>query len=167
MIDIILRRRSIRNYTAEPVDEAVEMQLLRAAMYAPSAGNQQPWQFILVKDRAVLEAIPKAHPHAAMAASAAGAVVVCSNPEAAKHAVMWPQDCAAATQNILLAAEALELGAVWLGVYPREDRMAAVGKLFRLPDGIVPFSIVAYGHPAEKPDFPERFDESRIHRDRW
>jgi nitroreductase len=167
MIDLMLRRRSIRRYTAEPVDEAAEMQMLRAAMYAPSAGNQQPWHFILVKDRAVLEAIPGVHPHAAMAAHAAGAILVCCNPSGAKHAVMWPQDCAAATQNLLLAAEALGLGAVWLGVYPREDRMAGVAKLFWLPDGTIPFSMVAYGHPAEKPEFPERFDLARIHRDRW
>jgi len=167
MLDVILRRRSIRRYTGDAVDEAAEREMLRAAMYAPSAGNQQPWHFVLVKDRALLEEIAKVHPHAAMCAQAAGAVVVCSRVEGAKHSVMWPQDCSAATLNMLLAAESLGLGAVWLGVYPREDRMAGVAGLFGLPEGILPFSIVAYGHPAEEPTFPDRFDESRIHRDRW
>ena len=105
-IDALLTRRSIRKYTKEPVsDEAIKM-LLEAAMAAPSAGDQQPWHFIVIRDRAILDEIPKLHPHAQMVKEAPVAIVVCGDERSVKYKDFWPQDCAAATQNLLLAAHA-------------------------------------------------------------
>ncbi len=167
MLDFIMDRRSIRRYTEETVPEGMVEAMVRAAMYAPSAGNHQPWHFIVVTDKSRLEEVPGFHPHAAMVPGAAGMVVVCGDPARQRHSEMWVQDCSAATQNLLLAAAAQGLGAVWLGVYPREDRMSGCRSLFLIPNEIVPFSMVPFGWPAENPPRPERFDTSRIHRERW
>jgi nitroreductase len=167
MIEVILDRRSIRRFVDRPVPMDMIETMVKAAMYAPSAGNQQPWQFVVVKDRALLDAVPGVHPHAAMVPSAAGVIIVCGDLSKERHKEMWVQDCSAATQNILLAAQAQGLGAVWLGVYPREDRVSGCRKLFGIPEGIVPFSMVAFGWPAEVPPRPERFDSTRIHCNRW
>ena len=113
-MDAILGRRSIRGYTTRKIDPPLIEKLLRAAMAAPSAGNQQPWRFVVIDDRAVLDAIPKLHPYAEMLKAAPLAIAVCGQVEGLKHADYWVQDCAAATQNLLVAAHALGLGAVWL-----------------------------------------------------
>ena len=118
MDDPVLSRRSIRKYTDQPVDDATVERLLRAAMAAPSAGNQQPWQFVVLRDRATLTAITEWHPYAKMLPSAPVAIVVCGDPGDAKWAVLWDQDCSACTENLLIEAELLGLGAVWLGVHP-------------------------------------------------
>jgi len=166
-IEAIMSRRSVRSYTDEPVsDEAVEL-LLRAAMNAPSARNQQPWEFVVIRDRAVLAEVPKAHPYAQMVPSAQVAIVVCADMRRVVSEGFWIQDCAAATENILIAANALGLGAVWLGVYPRDARVDGLRRLLGLPGHIVPFSLIPVGHPAERPPKVDRFDTSRIHRDRW
>lgn len=167
MMDVLFSRRSVRRYTADPVEEASWVEMIRAGMYAPSAGDQRPWHFILSRDKSVLEAVPSIHPHAAMVPGAAGVIVVCGLPSAGRHPAMWVQDCSAATQNILLAAESLGLGAVWLGVHPREDRVEGCRRLFGIPEEAFPFAMIACGHPAEKPAFPERFDRARIHFERW
>ena len=166
-LDAIARRRSIRKYTSHPVDGNVIEKLLRAAMSAPSAGNQQPWQFVVITDRSALDAIPSFHPHAAMLKHAPAALLVCGDLEREKHKGYWVQDCAAATQNLLLAATASGLGAVWTGVYPREDRVAGMRKLLGIPDQIVPFALVPIGHPDESPPAADRFDPSRIHHGKW
>lgn len=166
-LEAILTRRSIRRYTAEPVAEDLIKKLLEAAMYAPSAHNQQPWQFIVIQDRQVLDKIPEFHPHSSMLKSAPLAILVCGDSSRFKSPYFWPQDCAAATQNILLAAKALGLGTVWMGVYPRENLMEGMRTLFKIPEGVVPFSLIAVGYPAEEKLRPERFDEQRIHYNRW
>jgi nitroreductase len=167
-IDLLLSRRSIRRYTQESVDERVMMELVKAGMAAPSAFNQQPWEFVLVKDKEVLEKIAKYHPFASMARYAAGFIIVCGNADLdKKNLKMWPQDCAAATENILLAAHALNLGAVWIGVYPNKEHMKVFRKICKIPDDIVPFSGVCFGVPARSKDPTNRFVESRIHWDFW
>ena len=166
-MDAILTRRSIRAYTTEPVsDQAVE-QLLRAAMAAPSAGNQQPWQFVVIDDRATLDAIPKFHPYSAMLTQAPLAVVVCGDVASAEMPEYWEQDCSAATENLLLAAHALGLGAVWLGVHPEADRVSATRELLGLPEGVLPLCVVSLGHPAEHKGPADRYEVSRMHRNRW
>ena len=116
--DPVLTRRSIRKYTEEPVaDEQVEL-LLRAAMAAPSAGNQQPWHFVVVRDRERLQAVTVAHPYASMLPGASLAILVCGDTGPKKWPEFWEQDCSAATENLLIEAERLGLGAVWLGVHP-------------------------------------------------
>lgn len=163
----IRSRRSIRRFTSEPVSDEAIQALLEAAMSAPSAGNQQPWEFVVIKDRAVLDAIPSVHPHAQMCREAQAAIVVCGNLERDSHRGFWVQDCAAATQNILIAATDRGLGSVWCGVYPREDRVKGLRNLLGLPDDIMPLALIPLGQPAEKKRPSERFDPTRIHHNKW
>lgn len=165
--ETILGRRSIRQYTAESVSQEQVRLLLEAAMSAPSAGNEQPWHFIVIREHALLSACADIHPHAGMAARAPLAVLLCADPALEKHTGFWPQDMAACTENLLLAAHAEGLGAVWVGIYPREERMQAFVELFGLPAGIVPFSLVPIGHPAEKKAAEDRFKSDRLHLERW
>lgn len=166
-LEAIHGRRSIRRYTAQPVSEEMIEKMLRAAMAAPSAGNQQPWQFVVIDDRKILDAIPKFHPYSAMLREAPLAIVVCGDERQERYKGYWVQDCSAATQNLLLAAHALGLGAVWLGVYPIMDRVAKAQELLGLPSQVIPLAIVAVGHPAEKKGPEDRFQASRVHRNRW
>jgi nitroreductase len=166
-MDAIFKRRSIRQYTDEPVSAAQVEALLRAAMAAPSAGNQQPWHFVVIDDPAVKDRIPEVHPYAKMVRQAPVTIAVCADMTTIKHEEMWIQDCAAATQNLLLAATDLGLGTVWLGVYPRADRMAGVATLLNLPEHIVPFSLVPVGHGAEEKAPTDRYPAERIHRNAW
>jgi len=165
--EAILTRRSIRKYVDRAVPEETIETLLRAAMAAPSAANQQPWQFVVIQDRAVLDAVPSVHPHAPMAAHAPLAIVVCGDAEFAKHEGFWAQDCAAATENLLVAANAVGLGAVWCGVYPDSGLIGGVRQLLGLPEHVTPLCLIVIGYPDEERPPADRFDPSRIHRDRW
>ncbi len=166
-MDVILSRRSIRKYTREPVPDHVVKELLEAAMSAPSAGNQQPWHFMVINDRGTLDEIPKFHPYAQMLNQAKVAILVCGDPEREIHKGYWVQDCSAATENILIAVEIKGLGAVWLGIYPREERVKDMRKLLNIPEHIIPFSLISVGYPAEQKSPADRFDASRIHYNKW
>lgn len=167
VLEAILDRRSIRRFTAEDVSREAEQVLLRSAMYAPSAGNQRPWHFVVLRARHLLDAIQTFHPYAGMLREAPLAVLVCADLALETHPGYWMVDCAASTENLLLAAHGLGLGAVWLGVFPREERMDGMTRLLSLPQSVRPFALVAVGHPAEHPPRPERFMPERIHRDRF
>lgn len=166
-IDAILTRRSIRRYADRPVSEDAVNMLLKAAMAAPSAQNQQPWQFIVVRERALLDEMADVSQYAKMLRQAQVAVVVCGDLGHERSPGFWVEDCAAATQNLLLAAHALGLGAVWLGVYPREERVGRLRELFGPPDHVIPFAVVSIGYPAESPGPVDRFDPTRVHVDKW
>jgi len=166
-LEAILSRRSIRKYNKKTVPKELIKNLLKAAMSAPSAGNEQPWHFIIINDPAILSKITSFHNHAQMLKDASLAILVCGDLNLDKHKDMWVQDCSAATENILIAVNAKELGAVWLGIYPREDRMNGLTDLLKIPDNIIPFSLVAIGYPAEKKPKADRYDESRIHLNKW
>jgi len=166
-MDIILKRRSIRRYTGDPVSEQTIREVLEAAMCAPSAGNEQPWHFIVIRDRKILGQIPAIHPHAYMVPEAPIAVLVCGDLRLDLHDGFWIQDCSAATENILIAVQAKGLGAVWLGVYPREDRVAGLRKLLEIPNHVIPFALVPIGHPAECRPSENRYNPSRVHFDKW
>ena len=164
----ILTRRSIREYTSETVPDELVQKLLTAAMQAPSAGNQQPWHFVLVTERSQLNALADVLRHGQSLRAAPLGIVVCGDVERARHPDFWAQDCSAATQNLLLAAHARGLGAVWLGVYPLEDRVAALKKILGLPEPVLPLCVVSLGYPAAKPEPPaRRYDETRLHHNRW
>ena len=167
MDDPVLSRRSIRKYTDTPVDDDVVERLLRAAMAAPSAGNQQPWQFVVLRDREAMRAITDVHPYSKMLPQAPVAVLVCGDPARCKWPQMWEQDCAAATENLLVEAELLGLGAVWLGVHPLAERVEGIRGLLGIPETVVPFALVPIGHPAERKAPADRFDAARVHHDRW
>lgn len=166
-MEAILHRRSIRKYTSEKIsDDQIEL-LLKAAMYAPSAVNKQPWHFIVFRDARTKAQIMDFHKSAAMLAGADVCILICYDEKLQHDDGYGVVDCSAATQNILLAAHAMGLGAVWVGIYPRQNRIEAAHKLFRLPDHIKPFAIVSLGYPAEQKPFPERFNKERIHYEKW
>ena len=164
-IQTIFSRRSIRKYTAEPVSEADIKTLLEAAMAAPSASNRKPWQFVVVTERQTLDALAEAHPHGKMLFEATLCIAVCGDLTEMER--FWVQDCSAATENLLLAATALGLGAVWLGVYPRDKRVAAVRQVLELPETITPLNLISIGHPAEEKKPRTQYDGTRVHRERW
>lgn len=163
----ILERRSIRKYTEQQVGDEVVKDLLRAAMSAPSAGNERPWHFIVIRNKEILQEIPKFHPHAQMLKQAPLAILICGDLSLEKYEGYWVQDCAAATENILITVQEKGLGAVWLGIYPDSDRVEPMKKIMSLPENIIPFSLISIGFPAEKREVDDRFDETRIHYDRW
>jgi len=167
-METLFSRRSIRKYTAEPVTEEVLREILEAAMSAPSAGNQQSWHFVVINDRKILDEIPSFHPHSQMLKEAPVAILVCGDLKLEKHVGYWVQDCSAATENLLLAIHAKGLGAVWLGIFPREERVEGLRKLLDIPDHVIPLSLIPIGHPAEsKPPRPDRYNVDKIHYNKW
>jgi nitroreductase len=167
IIDLILTRRSVRKYTGENVSNELVEKLLKAGMYAPSAGNQQAWHFVVLREKQDFEAITQFHEFSRMLPSASVAIVVCADLKLETKLGYWMVDCSAATENILLAAHGLGLGAVWLGIYPRTDRMEALSEMLNLPENVKPFSLISIGYPAEEKKVPERFNPERIHHNRW
>ncbi len=166
-MDAILGRRSIRKYSDKPITDEELKHLLEAAMAAPSAHNRQPWHFIVVKDRAKLLEIPKFHNYSKMLEQAPLAIIVCGDLELEEGTGFWIQDCSAATQNILLAAKATGLGAVWLGVYPNVDLVKGVRELLKIPEKVTPLCIIAVGHPLEEKPPGNRYREDRVHLNGW
>lgn len=165
----IFARRSVRRYTAEPVDPLTVHDLLQAAMSGPSAMATDPWAFVVVRRRETLNRLAETLPHGQMLREAPLAIVVCGDRSRAHRGQesYMIQDCAAAVQNLLLAATTLGLGACWIGTHPNTDRMEALATLLELPETIVAFATVAVGHPAEFPPPRTRFDASRVHDERW
>ena len=166
-IEAILTRRSIRKYTPAPVSEEELHTVLDAAMNAPSSSNGQPWHFVVIDDRTVLDEIPKFHQYSSMLKEAPMAIVVCGDTKLERTKGVWVQDCSAATENILLAARAQGLGSVWLGVFPIEERVAGLRRLLGLPDNVIPLSIIAIGHPGETKPPANRFNAERVHKNKW
>jgi len=166
-LEAILSRRSIRKYTSEQVPDELIETILEAAMSAPSAGNEQPWHFIVIRNREILDEIPRFHPFAGMLRQAQVAILVCGDMRLDKCDGYWVQDCSAASENILLAAHACGLGAVWTGIFPTEDRVNNMKKLLYIPDEVIPLSLIPIGYPDESKQPSRRFNESRIHTDLW
>lgn len=163
-LNIIFSRRSIRRYRDKAVDEADIHSLLEAAMAAPSAVNRKPWHFITITDKQLLKELADTQPYGKMLADAALGIAVCGNPDISDW---WVQDCIAATENILIAAAGLDLGAVWLGVYGRSDRENAIRKLLSIPGEIAVLSLISIGHPDEEKETRTQFDPMRVHRNCW
>ncbi len=170
-LEAIHTRRSIRKYEDRPVDGESIRKLLAAAMSAPSARNAQPWRFVVIDEKPLLTEIGQINPNAKMAAVAPAAILICGDLSLEKSAGYWVVDCAAAAQNLLLAAHALGLGAVWTGVFPREPRIKGLRRLCGLPEDVVPHTLIVLGHPAEQPaeqlDNVDRYRDDRVCRNRW
>lgn len=162
-LDNIFGRRSIRKYTNKPVAKDDVRKLLEAGMHAPTAKNIQPWHFIVIDRRELLDELSVAHPYATMLKQASLAILVCGDRHLQDMDGYLVQDCSAATQNIMLAAHALGLGSVWLGMYPREDRMYGMGKLLKVPAHILPVALISIGYPDETRPAPDRYNNDRIH----
>ncbi len=165
VLSTIAARTSIRAYEDKTIEKDQIEKLLRAGMAAPSAVNKQPWHFVVVNDKAQLKAIAKATPNARMAADAPLAIVVCGDMDKALEGNargFWIQDASAATENILLAAQAMGLGAVWTGTYPDKDRCEAIQKLLQMPENIIPLNTIVIGYPAESPEPKQKYNEQNI-----
>jgi nitroreductase len=165
-MEAIFTRRSIRKYTKDPVPESLVNELLKAAMAAPSARNEQPWHFVVVSDHKILDEIPKFHPFSKMLVEAPVAILVCGDT-APLTDTYWIQDCSAAIENILIAARAKGLGAVWLGIYPGDARVKPMQKLCGIPEKVIPLGIISIGYPAEEKPPANRFNASRVHYNKW
>lgn len=169
VLNNIATRASVRQFTAQPVDKATLETIVRAGMAAPSAVNRQPWAFVVVTERSVLDSLENVHPHANLK-TATAAIIVCGDMKKALDGAAreyWVQDCSAVTQNILLAAHAMGLGAVWCGVYPSSDRVAAVSRVMGLPESVVPLNVITMGYPAEQPKPKDKWKPEKIHYQRW
>ncbi len=167
IFEALLNRRSIRKYTNDVVSDQQLEKIIEAGMYAPSAVNTQPWHFIIFKDMKTREAIIEAHQHAQMLKGASAAILICFDTKLQHDEGYGPVDCSNATQNMLLAAHGLGLGACWVGIYPRKNRIEALHKIFNLPEHIIPFAVISIGFPAETRRNPDRFLKDRIHKEKW
>lgn len=165
----IFTRRSIRKYENRQVEKEKIEKLMRAAMQAPSAGNQQPWEFLVIENKESLVKLSKVSPYAGMLAEAPLAIIVLSNAEKMRFPEYWQQDLSAATQNILLEAVELGLGSVWLGISPLKEREDFIKEIFNLPPQITPFNIIVLGYPSEGQEnkFVDRYYELRVHFEKY
>lgn len=169
VIENIMTRTSIRQFTDQPVAKDTLDLIVKAGMAAPSAMNKQPWAFVVVTEKEVLDSLNSKHPYANLK-TATAAIIVCGNMEKSIEGAgkeYWVQDCSAATENILLAAHGLGLGAVWCGVYPVPERVKDVSEVLGLPETIVPLNIVTMGYPDEKPEPKDKFNAENIHWQKW
>jgi nitroreductase len=164
-INPILARRSIRKYTSKPVSEEDVKNLLEAAMAAPSASNRKPWHFIIIREKEMLNALGNLHPYGKMLFETSVCICICGDRSISE--MFWVQDCSAASENLLLAATFLGLGAVWLGVHPREERSESIRNLLNLPENIVPLNMISIGHPAVEKKPRTQFDGTRVHKEKW
>jgi nitroreductase len=170
VIDAILTRHSVRKFTGEKVDAKDIDTMLRAGMAAPSAVNVQPWAFIAVTDRNILDELCARLPYAKMLDRASAAIVVCGLPakddQFAKD--FWPLDCSASTENILLAAHGLGYGAVWTAVYPDPQRIAVVRAACQIPENVIPFNVIPVGMPVDPETAPlDKYNPGCVHADVW
>jgi nitroreductase len=168
-LSVIHNRKSVRNFTGESITQNEIDILLKAAMAAPSAANCQPWEFVIVTDRKTLDTLGDALPYAKMIYKAGAAIVVCAVPAQAhkqmhEYAVI---DATLASHNILLAAEAMGLGAIWTAAYPNPDRMKSVITILNIPANIIPLNVIPIGHPTGEDQPKEKFNPGKIHQERW
>ncbi len=169
-LTVIHNRKSVRKYTDKPVEKETLHVLFKAAMAACTSADKRPWSFIGITEKTKLFALAEVLKYGKMLKDAGAAIVVCGTPQQASPDLaneFWVQDCAAATHNILIAAEAVKLGAVWIGIYPMTDRIFHLRSILQIPEEIFPFSIVSLGYPlgVEKPR--NKYDETKIHWNKW
>ena len=168
-LGLIFGRRSIRAYTSAEVSQDILQKLLEAAMAAPSAAAKDPWRFVVIRNRQTLDRIAAALPNGQMIAGAGAGIAVCGELEAAhdRQLSYLLQDCSAAIENMLLCAHILGLGACWLGVHPREDRVRKLKEILQLPASVIPVAGIAIGHPGEKKEPRTRFNCDYVHWEKW
>lgn len=166
-LETIATRRSVRRFTQEPVADDTVRQILAAGMSGPSAGDQRPWQFFVLSSRERLDALAAVPAYERTLGAAPLAIVVCADMELSKYGENWIIDCAIATQNILLAAHALGLGAAWLSCYYTDDRLSEARRILGVPDHVIPFAVVPIGVPAKQPVPVDRYAADRVHVNAW
>lgn len=164
-LSVIFNRKSVRNFIKErPVSDEDVQTLIKAGMAAPSGKDTRPWEFLIINDRDILDKMAAELPTAKMLAEAPMAIVVCGDTIRSSY---WYLDCSAATENILLAAEALDLGAVWTASYPYRDRMATVIKYTKMPAQMLPLVVIPIGYPKGNYSPKDKYDSSKIHMNKW
>jgi nitroreductase len=166
-MNVLLTEMKIGGFSDQVVCPDSLRRLLRAAMAASSAGDQRPWHFVVVQGEPTRQRMAEIHPFAHMLPHAPATILVCGDPTLQKHPGFWVQDCAAAMENMLIEARALSLGAVWLRIHPVEGRVQNFRRLLDLPSHVIPFALMAVGYPSEKCEPKCRYDESRVHFERW
>lgn len=167
IFEAIFTRRSIRKFMELPVSKDDENLILKAAMLAPSACNEQPWHFVCIRDQSTREQLSHVSPYTHMAADAPLVIIVCGDLSLEKAAGMWVQDCSAAIENLLLAARGKNLGSVWCGIHPEKDRETKTREILGIPENVIPLGMISIGHPAQHFSEAARFNEDRIHREKW
>lgn len=179
-LDVIMTRTSIRQFTGDPVSmEQLEI-LLKAGMAAPTAMNSQPWRFVVLTEKERIAELLGGGPRSGMFTDAGAVIIVCGQttmmrkpfgqpdaPAVEMENIFWFEDCSAATENILLAAKALGLGAVWTAGYPATERIAPLAAALGLPENVVPLSIIPVGIPAEDPAPKDKWNPDHIHWNNW
>lgn len=163
----ILLRNSVRKFKDIYIDDETIDKILHAAMQAPSAGNSQPWDFIVIRNKETLKKIQNYHPYANALATCSAAILVCGNLNKERFKGYWVMDCSASCENILVAAQSLDLGTVWLGIYPEDDRVIKTKELFNLPEYVIPLAIIPVGVPFEKRAVKSRYNKNNIHYEIW
>lgn len=164
----IFNRRSIRKFQDKPVEQDKIDQLLRAAMQAPSAGNQQPWEFIVVKEKDTLQKLSEMTPYSKPAKEAPMAFILLADTRNLRHPSFWQQDLSAALENLLIEAVHLNLGTVWMGVATNEAAEKFLTDMYQLPDYIRPFALVAVGYPKDQENiFVDRYKPEKVHYEKW
>lgn len=166
-MNAIYKRRSIRKYTSDVVPDDDIRSFIKAGMNAPSAGNEQPWHFIIINEREVLDELATAHPYAKMLYQAPAAILMCGEPALERYKGFWVQDCSAATENILLEIADQGYGGFWIGVYPNENYIRDISRILGIPKGIIPFALIGLGHPAEEKPLKDIFREDRVRYNGW
>jgi len=179
-LDVIMTRASIRNFTGDPVSKEQLETILKAGMAAPTAMNVQPWRFVVVTDKDKMASVFGAGPRSGMFTTAGAVIVVCGETtfmrkpfgqpdglETEQPNIFWYEDCSAAAENILLAAHALGLGAVWTAGYPAQERIAPIAAALGIPENVVPLCIIPVGVPAEDPAPKDKWKPENIHWDQW
>jgi nitroreductase len=170
ILENILSRKSVRHFLSRPVSKDQLEILMKTGMAAPTANNRQPWAFAAITERETLDFLARSLPYARMLAQAGAAIVVCGDMDRASansKKELWIQDCSAATENILLAAEGMGLGAVWTALYPYEERYSLVQKTLAIPDHILPLCIIPVGYPEGTDKPKDKFSPGNIHWERW
>ncbi len=165
VVDNMLNRKSVRKYSNKPVEQDKIDLIVKSAMSAPSAKNLQPWEFLVVTDKNLLKQIAKYIPNASYSKKSQFAIIVCGDKNVSEK--FWIQDCSAVTENILLVVESLDLGAVWCAVYPYEDKVEKIQKLFKLPDNIVPLNVIPVGYPKKKETPKQKYNPKKVHTNSW
>lgn len=169
VINNIMTRTSVRHFTSQPIAADTIETLLKAGMAAPTAMNIQPWSFVVVTERAMLDSLMAVHPYSNLA-TATAAIIVCGDMQKYDDDTIrqyWVQDCSAATENILLAAHSLGLGAVWCGVYPGQERVQGVRRVLDLPGNIMPLNLITMGYPDGETTPKDKWNPAVVHYQKW
>lgn len=167
ILEALKTRRSVRKYNSRKISDIDITELIKCAMYSPSALDRQPWHFVVINKEELFNEIFKVTSHADMIKEASHAIIICGDKTLEGNQGLLIEDISAATENLLIAAHSFGIGSVWVGIYPFEDIEKEIIKLFKIPESIIPVSLVVLGYPAENPAQPERYKEDRVHYNKW